>query len=86
MRRATRFWLALLVLGTALSPLQAQLAPSPQELERYTGLHAAAHRGDRVALDRLLGVRPDKAVLDARDGAAAVPDGGDRPMPLDAQR
>ena len=61
-------WLALLVLGVAVSPLQAQVAPSVEEIERYTGLHAAAHRGDRVALGRLLGVGPVKAELDARDG------------------
>ncbi|QHE84134.1 ankyrin repeat domain-containing protein [Hydrogenophaga sp. BPS33] len=40
-----RTWSAWL-LATALSPAWAQVAPSPSEAAAYTGLHAAAHRGD----------------------------------------
>ena len=62
---------ACLVGAAALAPsalLWAQVGPSATEASRYTGLHAAAHRGDLAALDRLLAARPDAAVLDARDG------------------
>lgn len=40
---------------------QAQVAPSAAEVARFTGLHAAAHRGDLVQLERLLaaGAKPD---------------------------
>ena len=50
------------------APLGAQVGPSATEAARYTGLHAAAHKGDLAALDRLLAAGPDGAVLDARDG------------------
>jgi uncharacterized protein len=52
----------------------AQVGPTPEQAARYSGLHAAAHRGDLVALDQLLAARPDKATLNARDshGRSAV--------------
>ena len=49
-------WLAI--------PVAAQVAPSATELARYTGLHAAAHKGDLVQLKKLL---TSKADLNARD-------------------
>jgi ankyrin repeat protein len=67
---------AVLALGAALTPaapLWAQTGPSAVEASRYTGLHAAAHRGDLAALDKLLAARPDAAVLDARDGHGRTP-------------
>jgi ankyrin repeat protein len=42
----------------------AQVAPSPAELARYTGLHAAAHRGELVLVKKLLA---GGALVDARD-------------------
>jgi ankyrin repeat protein len=54
--------------------VQAQVAPSPEQAARYSGLHAAAFTGDRTALDRLLAEKPTPAVLNARDsqGRTAV--------------
>lgn len=61
---------ALLLAATLLLAAQpgvAQVGPSTEQAARYTGLHAAAHRGDLPALDRLLATRPAPAVLNARD-------------------
>ena len=64
-----------LALGLALlaCPLQAQVGPTAEEALRYTGLHAAAHRGDLAALDQLLAARPGPAQLNARDGHGRTP-------------
>lgn len=43
----------------------AQVPPSPSEVAAYTGLHAAAQRGDVAAIARLAA---GGAALDARDG------------------
>ena len=59
--------LAWVVALLPAAPLGAQVGPSATEAARYTGLHAAAHKGDLAALDRLLAAGPDSAVLDARD-------------------
>jgi len=67
---------ALLLTGAAwlaAGVAQAQVAPSADEAARYTGLHAAAHRGDLAALDRLLAARPDAAALSARDANGRTP-------------
>ena len=65
--------LAALVAGQALAAepsrqqhvLITQVPPSAADLQRYTGLHAAAARGDAAEIRRLLaqGMNPD-----ARDG------------------
>ena len=52
-------------------PVQAQQAPSPQELAAYTGLHAAAHRGDLRQLETLL--QAGNATVDLRDGHRRTP-------------
>jgi uncharacterized protein len=44
---------------------QAQVPPNATEVARYTGLHAAAHRGDLDAVKKLIATKPD---LNARDG------------------
>lgn len=51
-------------------PAVAQVAPSPVEVQRYSGLHAAAHQGDLAALRRLLAAGAD---LQARDGHGRTP-------------
>jgi uncharacterized protein len=61
---------ALCLLGPALQPAAAQTAPSAEQAAAYTGLHAAAHRGDLPALDRLLAARAD---LNARDANGRTP-------------
>ena len=71
-RRAAGLALAL-GLGLLASPLQAQVGPTAEEALRYTGLHAAAHRGDLAALDQLLAAKPGPAQLNARDGHGRTP-------------
>ena len=62
---------ALLVVGLALPGFTAaQLPPSPQEKAQYTGLLAAAARGDAAEIERLV-ARGGK--LDARDGYGRTP-------------
>jgi ankyrin repeat protein len=60
------------VLGCASGalPAFAQVAPSAAEAARYTGLHAAAQRGDVDTLRRLAGGGAD---LNARDGHGRTP-------------
>jgi uncharacterized protein len=62
------------VLITALlltaSSTHAQVAPSAREAAVYTGLHAAAWRGDAAAIER--GPK-DQAALEARDGNGRTP-------------
>lgn len=57
--------------GLLGSAAWAQVAPSAEELARYTGLQAAAHRGDVLKVRRLMSSTPD---LNARDsqGRTAV--------------
>ena len=64
-----------LVLATALAlaalPAAAQVAPSPAEIAGYTGLHAAAQRGDVNTIQRLATASPE--ALAARDGHGRTP-------------
>ena len=60
-------WLAALAHAP---PVAAQVPPDALQLARYTGLHAAAHRGDLAALDRLLAAGAD---VDARDAHGRTP-------------
>jgi ankyrin repeat protein len=62
---------ALAVLGaTATTSACAQVGPSPGEAAAYSGLHAAAWRGDMAAIERL---SSDKAALEARDANGRTP-------------
>jgi uncharacterized protein len=67
-RHVARSAAGLLLVAAALGPLAAdslaQVPPSPQEHAAYTGLHAAAHRGDVAAIARLA----TPSSLAARDG------------------
>lgn len=45
---------ALLTVAALAGTAQAQVAPSAAEAARYTGLHAAAHKGDLPQLKKLL--------------------------------
>jgi uncharacterized protein len=51
-------------------PAFAQTAPSPVELKNYSGLHAAAAKGDWAAIERMVRA---KAPIDARDGLGRTP-------------
>ena len=61
---------ALIGLAAGVSPAQAQDAPDATEVARYTGLHAAAHRGDGAAIEKLVA---NKADVNARDGYGRTP-------------
>lgn len=64
---------ALLVLASTLgvtATAAAQVPPSAAEIAAYTGLHAAAARGDAVEIARLLAAKADP---NARDGAGRTP-------------
>ena len=62
--------LALLSAAVAL-PGAAQVAPSAAEAAAYTGLHAAAQRGDVAALEKLARATP--GALEPRDGNGRTP-------------
>jgi ankyrin repeat protein len=51
-------------------PAMAQTAPSASEAAAYTGLHAAAQKGDTAKIDRLAAAKAD---LNARDGNGRTP-------------
>lgn len=57
----------LLRAGVLLAPptALAQTAPSAEQSARYTGLHAAAQRGDVAAIERLLAAKADPNASDA---------------------
>jgi ankyrin repeat protein len=54
----------------ATTPVSAQVGPTPAEAARYSGLHAAAHRGDTAQIDRLAAARTD---VNARDTHGRTP-------------
>jgi uncharacterized protein len=63
--------LLALVLSLVAFAASAQVAPSATEAAAYSGLHAAAWRGDFAAIDRL--ARAHKPALEARDGHGRTP-------------
>jgi uncharacterized protein len=66
-----RALLLAIMLGLALGTASAQIAPSVAEAAAYTGLHAAAWRGDVAAIERL--AREHKPALENRDGNGRTP-------------
>jgi uncharacterized protein len=62
-------WFTWIFLALA-APASAQIAPSAAELAAYSGLHAAAAKGDAVKIERLV---KSGAAIDARDGYARTP-------------
>jgi len=59
------------VLIAVALPAASQVPPSADELARYTGLHAAAARGDVVAIERLSASSP--GAIEARDDHGRTP-------------
>jgi uncharacterized protein len=55
----------LLVLATAL-PVSAQTAPTEAEWHAYSGLHAAAARGDVAEIEKRIASGEDKEAIDSR--------------------
>jgi len=72
--RTTRLTLACAAFAAlAASGIQtaaAQVAPTAAEAARYSGLHAAAHKGDVAQIDQLAAARAD---LNARDAHGRTP-------------
>ena len=62
-------WIALVFFFLA-APAAAQIAPTASEIAAYTGLHAAAAKGDVPAIDKLAGTG---APIDARDSNGRTP-------------
>ena len=61
------------LIGTAVltgGPAMAQVAPSASEAAAYTGLHAAAQKGDVAKIEKLAAAKAD---LNARDGNGRTP-------------
>jgi len=67
--RAVTLLLALAATVAAL-PLHAQVPPTATDVAAYQGLHAAAHRGDLAAIQRLA---VNKQALEARDSGGRTP-------------
>jgi uncharacterized protein len=67
---ALRRLLALLCVSVFSPSAAAQVPPSAAEVARYTGLHAAAHRGDTAQLQKLVAAGAD---ANARDGYGRTP-------------
>ena len=61
---------ALVTLAALVCTAQAQVAPRAAEVARYTGLHAAAHKGDLLQVKKLLATG---APVDARDPMGRTP-------------
>jgi ankyrin repeat protein len=92
--------LKALLLALAMGAAQAQVAPSPSELAAYTGLFAAAAKGDAAAIARLASAGEKvnakdgrgrtplhvAAFMKQRDAMKALVDAGAEPNALDADR
>ena len=68
---ALRLGLLLVALALGSLPAAAQVPPTAAEAAAYTGLHAAAWRGDVPAIERL--AAGGKAALEARDAHGRTP-------------
>ena len=67
-------WLALALSAAAaagVAPVVAQVPPSSAEIAAYSGLHAAAQRGDLAAVTRL--AAGGRAALESRDAQGRTP-------------
>ncbi|MFT7569824.1 MAG: ankyrin repeat protein [Paracoccaceae bacterium] len=62
--------LTMWAVGGVVVPATAQVAPSKAEYAAYTGLHAAAAKGDIAAIHR---IGADKTKLNARDAYGRTP-------------
>ena len=58
------------IAAASCGPVMAQVAPSASEAAAYTGLHAAAQKGDIAKIEKLATAKAD---LNARDGNGRTP-------------
>lgn len=65
-----RLLTAVMVAASICMPAAAQVAPSPETIAAYRGLHAAAAKGDVAAIERAV---HDGAALDAADPQQRTP-------------
>ena len=70
MNTPLKAWLLAFSLALGGATALAQVAPSAVEAAAYTGLHAAAHKGDTAKLQRLIAAG---ATLNATDGHGRTP-------------
>ena len=72
---AHQIWRVVFLLGaSAWLQAMAQVGPSPADVARYTGLHAAAHTGDVALMERLLAASGNRQQdLTARDAYGRTP-------------
>ena len=70
-------WILASLLGLcalAAPAASAQVPPTPSEVAQYTGLHAAAHRGDLAKIEKLTATKADVSVnVNARDAHGRTP-------------
>lgn len=66
----TRFLIAVLAVIAGFSSASSQVAPSSTEVASYTGIHAAAHRGDIADIKRLKSSGIDLERIDGRGRSA----------------
>ena len=62
--------MALGLASALLHPVAGQVAPSAQEVAGYSGLHAAAHRGDAAKIEQLASAKADP---NGREGNGRTP-------------
>jgi uncharacterized protein len=72
-RRRIRWWPLCALWVVALLPAAAQVPPTAAEIAGYTGLHAAARRGDAAAIERLAQRDLPRSALEARDAHGRTP-------------
>jgi ankyrin repeat protein len=62
----TRLAIFLLLLALGVGPAFAQVGPTAAELSAYTGLHAAAARGNIAEIEKRIAAGDNKEAVDAR--------------------
>jgi ankyrin repeat protein len=66
----TRFLLSVLALVASFGSVCSQVAPSSTEVASYTGIHAAAHKGDTAEIRRLIKTGINLQHIDGRGRTA----------------
>ena len=64
-------WIVVLTLCASLTPIMAQVPPSPADIASYRGLHAAALKGDAALIKQLAST--GATAIDSRDARGRTP-------------